>query len=238
MLRCMLLRKDYGGMKCDVKMIDEYVQLWGRRYYKSSHTDSTFKVDVSQGASNMKAVTTSIVDCKLIAACLPNLFQQTACDQDDQSAVSRDGVKIQWKDIPRILHAHPMESGIKLIPQLIRSKLLHLQKHDITPAGVDFHCSNVLDVPLSNPSFMSKMEQILGRSPDKDELAGILKTVCWKCSAGVNHRRVFNDTSSDTGCRASHEKSGADDREKSIWREAYPIVNQFTEAYIERRLVS
>jgi len=236
MLRCMLLRKDYGGMKCDVKMIDKYVQLWGRRY---NYTPQAMEVDGSEGTSNINALTTSMVDPKLIAACLPKLYEQNIRDKEQQLIATRYGIQIQWKEIPRIIHASPKESGIKLIPQLIRSKICYLQKHDITPAGVDFHCSNVLDATLSNPSFSCKVEQILGCSLDKDELAGILKAACWKCSAGVNHRRVFDVVSSDAGMNSSvdDEKNVPDDCEKSIWKEALPIVNQFTEAYIESRLV-
>uniref|UniRef100_A0A7S3VG54 Uncharacterized protein n=1 Tax=Chaetoceros debilis TaxID=122233 RepID=A0A7S3VG54_9STRA len=192
MLRSLLLRQKYGGMKCDLVMLDEYVQLWATRYSEE------------------------VVDSTIIAYCLPKLNKD---------------IKVRWEVLPQLLH--PIEKSLKLVPPLVHSKLRCLQKHDITSAGVDSHCSNVLDLPLADSCFCSKVDSIFGRIVEKKDLTAILKSACWENSAGKNLRRAFN---------IAHDINVADDSDnkvslKHVWDAASPIVNQFVLSYIESRLV-
>lgn len=192
MLRSLLLRQKYGGMKCDLVMLDEYVQLWATRFSEE------------------------VVDSKIIAYCLPKLNKDT---------------EVRWQELPRLLH--PTENSLKLVQPLVLSKLRCLQKHDITSAGIDFHCSSVLDLPLGDSYFCSKVNSIFGRKIEKKDLTAILKSACWENSAGKNLRRAFN---------IAHDVNVVDDSDnkislKHVWDAASPIVNQFVLSYIESRLV-
>lgn len=192
MLRSLLLRGKYGGMKCDLVMLDEYVQLWAARYSEE------------------------LVDSKIIACCLPKQNKET---------------EVRWEELPRLLH--PIENSLKLVPPLVHSKFKCLQKHDITSAGIDFHCSNVLDLPLADSCFCSKAESIFGRKVEKNDLMSILKSACWENSAGTNLRRVLNIASDDNIDDDSDSKMSL----KRVWDAASPIVSQFVQSYVQSRLV-
>jgi hypothetical protein len=190
MLRTMLMRKKYGGMECDLKMIDTFVRLWSHRYMKKT------------------------VDRKLIAECLP----KNECHE------------ILWQSLPQVLH--PVDKSLNLIAPLIQRGLRCLQKHDICPAGVDFHCSNILDVVSRNLSLRDHANKLYGRNHSSEELAGKLKRACWNCSGGINYRRFWMINSPSADC-----SKVVDSKTKRLWEIATPLANQFVNSYIKERLV-
>jgi len=189
MLRCMILRKKYGGMTCDKEMIDGFVSLWCNRYRSSK------------------------VEPDVVTRCFPASTKE-----------------VIWKEVPDLMHS--FNNVLAVLGPLLNSQLPSLTMHDISPSGIDFHCSNVIDMLVRDTSFSSKLYILLGPSASnaKDEVMKILKTMMWDYSSGVNHRRAFDH-------RKNESVKTLGTNFKAFWEEeAQPLVNTFTSAYISARL--
>jgi len=188
MLRAMLMRKKYGGMACDLKMMDTFVRLWSHRYTKQK------------------------VDPNLLVAC------ETKCDG------------ISWQVLPQFLH--PVDKSLLVVTLLVQEGVRCLKKHDICLAGIDFHCSNILDVILKNQQLQIDVNKLYDRHHSLGELASLLKKACWNCSGGVNFRRFWK-------MGAPPCTKDVDDKKiKQIWELATPHANQFVSGYLQGKLVN
>lgn len=139
---------------------------------------------------------------------------------------------ILWKDVPFLLYRQTVQSSSNLLLTLQKSPLPMLTKHDICPSGIDFHCSNVLNVLLRPECpFYIKLQSMFKDSTDVD-LENMAKKIMWDYSSGVNNRRNIS-----TGKLCT--KLEGDDAIKMIWDDfAYPLVQRFADNYIDARLAS
>ena len=159
-IKSMLLRAEYGGMKCDTQMLHSSAMTWLKRFR---------------------------------SALVPN----TLLDNLASVSTSRP---IYWWDIPRLLHEKARERSVQLVtPDIIRGGgLPKLNFSDICLAGIDFHCSSVVDYLMSQReirsafhTFFAQME--VGNRND-DKIAETLKRMIWNFSSGINHRRPLFTT--------------------------------------------
>lgn len=150
MIRSMILRKKYGGMACDKRMLDSFVSVWEDRYQKST------------------------VDSDTLKRCFPN------------------STDIQWKDVPFLFHASG-RNMVHLLDKLLSTQLLRLTIHDVCAAGIDFHCTSVMDFLTKDPnsSLITKLCKHLG-SDSNDKIGSTLQRIMWDYSSGINKRRSFS----------------------------------------------
>lgn len=192
MLRSIILRKKYGGMACDIKMCEGFVNLWSKRY--RSH-----KVNVD--------IATKV---------FPSMKRE-----------------ICWVEVPVLIHS--FDKNTKILDHLLNGQQLpFLKLHDISPSGVDFHCSNIVEFLVKDtaaPIFTKLSKHLSNKSIDS--VKEIIQNMMWNYSSGINRRRYFFDRSKDEGT----SKAG-DTILKEIWDEdVQPLMKKFTDAYLSTRLI-
>lgn len=212
MLRSVLLRHKYGGMSCDLRMLQKCTRLWKYRFTKEKFMSS-----------------------QLAQTCLPKY-----CADNNNGRT----IPIRWSHVPELLH--PIERSSKPVLPLLARPYPYLKFADITPAGVDFHCSNVLDMPLYNINMQSQVEELYrGNSSVStkklsiQKIGDILKRACWDHCSGVNYRRTFRqavtpNSSNEPGAIEDNEK----ERIKQVWDFVSPSVQNFAQEYLAQRLVT
>ena len=101
---------------------------------------------------------------------------------------------IYWWDIPGILHVKAREKSAELVTSAIvcLGGLPKLYLADVCCAGIDFHCSGVVEHLLSRSEVFSPLRERLAPPKEEDPrawMAGQLKSMIWNHSSGINHRR-------------------------------------------------
>ncbi len=183
-VRSMLLRAQYGGMKCDVDMLHDFAKLWLQRFNDKSHP-------------------------------VPNSILGTRSATDSTSNTN----DLMWMDVPRIIHTKAREQSEKLVTMSIfnpTGAVVALNMNDVCPAGIDFHCSPVVDHLLSRPTLYERLCERLkplasstkSETMYRDWIAGKVKQCIWNYSSGVNRRRPM---------MGSKHKSDCDNILKGIW---------------------
>ena len=182
-IRSMLLRAQYGGMKCDVDMLHDFAKLWLQRFNDKSHP-------------------------------VPNSILGTNATKDSTLNTS----DLKWMDVPSIIHTKAREQSEKLVTMNIFNPtgiVVALNMNDVCPAGIDFHCSPVVDHLLSRPTLydcLCKRLKPLASSTNsdiyRDWIAGKVKLCIWNYSSGVNRRRPM---------MGSTNKSDCDNILKKVW---------------------
>ena len=105
-----------------------------------------------------------------------------------------------------------------------------LSEKDVCAAGIDFHCSSVVNHLLSQQPLYASLCQMLGKNEneagDKDWIAGQVKSMIWNYSSGINRRRPFE----------VDQKKG-DDLSRA-WTEILKApFEKYTKAFVRDRLV-
>ena len=128
-----------------------------------------------------------------------------------------------WVDIPVKMHQKAMENSAQVVNPLVMFGIEALSLKDFALAGIDFHCSSILeDVVLSDQAIVDSIIQIFsndfassGNTKDKQwiQVISFMKEVMWKCSAGVNHRFSIAD---DKSCDGSLNGSTRNERNKLL----------------------
>jgi hypothetical protein len=108
---------------------------------------------------------------------------------------------IYWWDIPGILHVKAREKSAELVTSAIvcLGGLPKLYLADVCCAGIDFHCSGVVEHLLSRSEVFSPLRERLAPPKEEDPrawMAGQLKSMIWNHSSGINHRRPLFVTDS------------------------------------------
>lgn len=194
-IRSMLLRAEYGGMKCDTQMLHSYARRWLKRFNSANVPDTLLKSLAS--ASTLQP--------------------------------------IYWWDIPRIIHEKARERSLQTITSgIVRpGGLPKLSFLDISIAGIDFHCSSVVEYLLSQREICSSVYKGLSQTEvgdrDNGKIAQQLQQMIWTFSSGINHRRpLFKVETADV--------------EPSIWKAVWNDVvkvpfNAYTTKFVKDRLV-
>mmetsp|Transcript_17207 Transcript_17207/g.41918 ORF Transcript_17207/g.41918 Transcript_17207/m.41918 type:complete len:602 (+) Transcript_17207:63-1868(+) len=176
------------------------------------------------------------MNSQLAEACLPKYCV------DNSSGTTRP---ISWSRVPKLLH--PVERSSKSVLPLLARPLPYMKYADATPAGVDFHCSNVLDIPLYNINMQSQIQELYhggtSETPKKlsvQEIGGILKHACWDHCSGVNYRRTFRQalTPNSSKKAADADEDKEKERIKQVWDFISPSVQKFSQQYLAQRLVT
>ena len=193
-VRSMLLRAQYGGMKCDVQMLHSFAITWLKRF-QSVNVPTSFACSASESAL------------------------QPMC----------------WLDFPRILHEKAREKSEELVTSTIvcPGGLLKLNPTDVCSAGIDFHCSSVVEYLLSQRGLYASLCEQLAQPKngnevaDRDRISGQLKSLIWNYSSGINHRRSFG----------VEKKNMGDSISRAVWNEVLKSpFDDYTRKFVRDRL--
>ena len=196
-IRAMLLRAQYGGMKCDVDMLHSYATVWVGRFQSES-------------------VPTSFANC---------LASETTTSQS-----------IYWSNVPNILHAKAREKSEVLVSSEFVSAgvLQKLSPTDVCSAGIDFHCSSVVEHLLSQRElYISLSERLKNRDKtmvDREWMSEQLASLIWNYSSGINHRRALLMGESES------KKMDSSDM-KNVWSSIIKVsFDCYTRKFVRDRL--
>lgn len=168
--------------------------------------------------------------------------------QRDKTAVSlstQSLTELKWCDVPTLIHARAKLQGDSHVPPIVQRGLVKLSMQDICFAGVDFHCSAVLDQAIAEDVVFEQCYQRIssivtqtGLSPlptSKDQrrpyLMRILKQCMWKFSSGLNHRQPLYP-------KTPKEVDEQEMALKRFWNDGIANrVESYMKKYIEDRLI-
>ena len=194
-IRAMLLRAQYGGMKCDVDMLHEFSKTWLLRF-NGYHV-------------------------------IPTIPKLTSSSTEE----------LNWNDIPTIIHAKTRQQSERLVTMSVfdsTAGIAALTTNDVCPAGIDFHCSQVVEHLLSRTHVYSCLcEKLKPELPPKsdinrDWIASKVKQCIWNYSSGVNRRRPLIDLK---------EKSDHDSVLKRLWDDVLSRpFDEYTKNFVKDRL--
>lgn len=137
---------------------------------------------------------------------------------------------IRMGDVPQILHESSRQQSSKLVTHSIISSggLDRLTEADICSAGIDFHCSPVVDNLLSQGHLYSLLCERLSTN-NRDCIANQVKSAIWNHSSGINRRRTLND-------KHTNDKQ-EDSMLKAVWDDILKVpFKEFTEKFVRQRL--
>ncbi len=173
MIRAMLLRAQYGGMKCDVDMLHSFSKLWLLRFNGTYAIPSTIASTCSSGT------------------------------------ISSTKDNLSWSRVPSLIHEKARQQSQNLVTMsMVNSPggIAALTTNDVCPAGIDFHCSQVVDHLLSRPAVFSCLrERLKPLLPPKSEMnrdwiTSKVKMLIWNYSSGINRRRPLMGSVKKSDC--------------------------------------
>jgi len=157
-----------------------------------------------------------------------------------------NGKTVTWIDVPYLLHENVSRDSDKVVTPLLaiigEKTFTALSINDVTPSGIDFHCSNVLHHILSDPMMYNILCDRLSSTSGfdgsslpihkgidgkitKDSIMNVLKSCMWRFSSGVNYKRSFAGNEKGESCEGElyHD----------IWKSVVaPRVHSFAAMYI------
>ena len=234
MLRAMLLRVSYGGMKCDTEMLIRYEHLWRKRFHSQMEGPDIVALHtqdpeaLSQAKSKDEAGAS--ISSKKMGATV-------------RIALSGgDPIQVLWSDLPAHSHEKAAVQSGSHVPNLIAARLEKLSPSDAIHNGVDFHCSAVLNTVLSDGSIAAAVAQRMdginvskGGEDMAEAVMNIAKTCMWRYSSGVNHKR---DLSTMVDGAASNKNMDDDKPLKALWDDLLSKpAKDYTSRYVSSRLI-
>jgi hypothetical protein len=140
------------------------------------------------------------------------------------------GGLIYMRDLPQILHEPARQKSKELITREVVAPggLAKLTEADISVAGIDFHCSPVVESLLSKSHvYLALCERM--SSNDREQIASQVKTCIWNYSSGVNRRRAL--------IKGVEEINSNDLLSESIWNQVLKApFDEYTRQFVKQRL--
>ncbi len=211
--RCLSYRADYGGMKGDVQMMYRSCSIWYKRF--------------SEGIFNSHR---HLTERQHIRGVPPISGKHTPFTYIDPEFLS------MWKSDPYLALMVDEMDGFGAPSELIDAVSLHIKGRglgglpilrsleDTVPAGIDFHCSSILDDCLSGPCLRSKVETLL-QTKNSDDIMNEIRSAMWNFRSGVNFR-----------CEPSSILHGGPLWE--AWAAIKPTVETYAAFFISKRLAA
>jgi len=239
-----LLRAQYGGMAGDIKMLQGYAELWHTRFHATQGIPDKIKKRLSPTSSG----------CSTAHSAVASPSETTV----EEKASGEDHCLQDWYQVPGFIHESANKHSESRVDRLLMANpqsplqsktaesrpfvgLVSLTKLDLTPEGVDFHCSSVLesailsDAQLVRESFVklvnsSNIQLPVSIQDRRSWLEGLLKSCMWKYGGGVNFRMPMVGTKSTNG--------GDEERDLKEFYETLirPRLDAFSRRYIDERL--
>lgn len=136
LVRCMLMRAAYGGMKCDVAMMRSYACIWHNRFFGQTEQCKYFQPRLAT-----LVISTQIEE--ILMADTPEKKTEDDSVHPDRAAIQQIVDENDWLLFLRRLHIlYTKESNGRVSMKQIEA----LKDKDLILSAVDFHCSNMLTV--------------------------------------------------------------------------------------------
>lgn len=191
LIRSILLRAQYGGMKCDVEMLHSFAITWLKR------------------------------------------FQSRFVPADVLGDIVTELKVVHWCDLPRILHKISHEKSVELITSDIvcHGGLTKLNFNDLCSAGIDYHCSSIIEYLLTQKDVYSCLSERLALSKDKEDpqvwMTDQIKFMIWNYSSAINYRRPLLEMENKNAATSS----------RAMWETVVkPLFECYTKNFIKDRL--
>ena len=226
-IKAMLLRARYGGMMCDVVMMQNYAKLWTYRF----HCDHDGNSLCPLSPSVIKSAYDQIASIKL-----------ADCNVQHQQEPT-EAYDISWTGFPSKLYDAPRKEyeqlGKPIVTQAqIPGQVNYLQLKDLCLEGLDFHCCYVLDFLLEHQKdaillLIRATDNNKNTSSDNNNNNELVRSLCqksmWKYSSGVNRKQfLFRNVCTQESSALS----------TSLWNFMEPHVHQFARKFVLQRIVS
>ena len=234
MLRAMLLRVSYGGMKCDTEMLIRYEHLWRKRFHSQMEGPDIVALHTQDPEALSQAKSKDEVG---------DYISSKKMDATVRIALSGgDPIQVLWSDRPAHSHEKAAVQSGSHVPNLISARLEKLSPSDTIHNGVDFHCSAVLETVLSDEGVAAAVAQRMdeinvtkGGEDMAETVMNVAKTCMWRYSSGVNHKR---DLSSMVDGTASNNNMDGDKQLKALWDDLLSKpAKDYTTRYVSSRLI-
>ncbi|KAL7576622.1 hypothetical protein ACA910_005560 [Epithemia clementina (nom. ined.)] len=133
-----LIRSCYGGMKCDIVMLQQYASLWYHRFGSHLEKSTLQQLDSNNGP------------CFVPPPPPAGLVKSTSSLLSSCGGV-HPSLAITWLQVPSILHEESSKAKTAgHLSLLLQNRLECLTMEDVCCEGVDFHCSNIVDHLLND----------------------------------------------------------------------------------------
>ncbi|CAG9313777.1 unnamed protein product [Blepharisma stoltei] len=108
-----------------------------------------------------------------------------------------------------------------------------LKIEDIPLQGIDFHCSNMLDILLEDQIFIAQLEEALNKP--RSQLKDYLHEAIWTQRSGVNYRKYFNEYSSELATSLPAPDQDQPEPDEVFNSLVLPKINEFSSGEISKR---
>ena len=245
----MLVRAEYGGLKCDIQMLQQYAQVWKDRCCSSEGPPNLHQDTTTTGTTT----TTTI---------LTLLAPHTTTDSSTDATSSSADRPLPWHNVPTYLHQKSREQSLDRVVALCQHGVERLVVEDICFEGIDYHCSGIINALLLDdylcgicydlmtlaeawlpPNDDTPTESSLRNERRRTDLEHILKVIIWNFSSSINRRRPlqFDATSVPTsGTRVVETTTTTNDpciRYKELWNDLIASrVLEYQKKYVQQRM--
>mmetsp|Transcript_8294 Transcript_8294/g.10555 ORF Transcript_8294/g.10555 Transcript_8294/m.10555 type:complete len:211 (+) Transcript_8294:3-635(+) len=117
--------------------------------------------------------------------------------------------ELNWSCIPFLIHVNARQQSQTLVTMSMFNSpggVVALTTNDVCPAGIDFHCSQVIEHLLSRPYVYSclceRLKHVLPPNSEinRDWIASKVKQCMWDYSSSVNRRRTLMGSTKQSDC--------------------------------------
>jgi hypothetical protein len=251
----MLARASYGGMTCDVRMLNGYARQWKRRF--SLH-DAAIAANTTTQQQEQQQQQQQVKKQDQ---------EENPMNEMDKAATTSDATTpTSWYSLLTNIHERARQQSRERVAALFGQQqqkqqqeeycLERLALNDTCLQGVDYHCCfGILDHLLSDLELVHLSLDLLSLSSNalpketkerRLHLSDIWKSCMWVYSSGVNHRRPISVLVNDDSINGHQSKLKEDsdsapskdkaDPYKELWSLAAPKVLAFQKAYVQQRL--
>lgn len=218
-IKSMLLRAKYGGMMCDVIMMKNFASIWMYRFQNESKSNNSFCHGVT---------------VKDNIGFLSSNTSYQLCAHNGKHM-------IPWSSLPLVLYRQfrkEYEQYAKNEARIAEEEGRTLRWDDLCKEGIDFHCSNVLDIVLKDHkatllSFLDHQEKVRTK-PEEESLRSMCQKAMWIHSSGVNVKQyLLQDDLEEINQQASCSNRAL---LLSLWNVMKPHIDQFCRQYLLFRI--
>jgi len=209
LLKSMVLRKQYGGMACDMKMLDEYIHTWGERFQLDSVPTNITNVLFPKQRTNTNIKWGAIPQLLHASIRLENSSQLIP----PMITRNKEGLTVVLKmsDItPSGIDFH----CCNVLESILSDRIMYSNI-----------CEKVKKLELNDNGMIYADETKL-----REYALNCLKKCMWRFSSSINNRRlIFAGTADDVVRREVLLYN--------LWEMVLPSINAYASRYLAKRLV-
>jgi len=174
LVRCLLVRSEYGGMRGDCLMMKGAARVWDERFAAPSEADRP-------------------AEQRPLDLPFEPLFYLDPGTLREWRTVGGRGVDMLFAEFPARSSSTPPDSSLEEAREAVHAHLEGgLRSSDLPLAGIDFHCKPqiIAEILMFEHANASLLRDVVA-----NEGLGRLKSAMWQCLSSVNTRRALTSGS-------------------------------------------